>query len=130
MNELFEKSRELAKALLETKEGKAYNQAKYLFESDDDAVKTLNAYSSKSNELQKAMQNGESGPEFEAKRDELKDFVAKMREVEVITEFFRTEGEFNKLLSGVMEIFDATLTGESEEKKGCSSGGCGGCGGC
>nr|WP_317359151.1 YlbF family regulator [uncultured Tyzzerella sp.] len=130
MNNLFEQARELAKALLETNEGKKYQEAKYIFEGDDDAIAMLQEYAKKTQDFQMKMQKGESGESFEQAREDLNNLVMEMKENNVITELFKAEGDFNQMVGSVMDIFNATLTGESEEQGGCCGGGCGGCTGC
>ena len=131
MNNLFEQARELANALLETKEGKKYQEAKYIFEGDSESIEMLQEYAKKTQDFQMRMQRGEAGPEFENAREELNKFVMQMKENTIITELFKAEGEFNQMVSSVMDIFNATLMGESEQQGGgCCGGGCGGCCGC
>ena len=131
MNNLFEQARELAKALLDTKEGEKYEEAKYIFEGDDDSIAILQEYAKRTQDFQMRMQKGESGEEFENARQELNNLVSQMKENNIITDLFKAEGEFNQMVASVMDIFNATLTGESQEAGGCcGSGGCGGCSGC
>ena len=131
MNNLFEQARELAKALLDTKEGEKYEEAKYIFEGDDDSIAMLQEYAKRTQDFQMRMQKGESGEEFENARQELNNLVSQMKENNIITDLFKAEGEFNQMVASVMDIFNATLTGESQEAGGCcGSGGCGGCSGC
>ncbi len=131
MNNLFEQARELAKALLDTKEGKKYEEAKYIFEGDDDSIAMLQEYAKMTQDFQMRMKRGESGEEFENAREELNNLVTQMKSNNIITELFKAEGEFNKMVDSVMNIFNATLTGESAKAGGCcGSGGCSGCSGC
>ena len=132
MNELFEQARELANKLLETKEGKKYQEAKYIFEGDDESIAMLQQYGKKTQDFQVRMQKGESGESFENAREELNQLVQEMKQNNIITELFKAEGEFNQMVSSVMDIFNATLMGESEQQQsgGCCGGGCGGCTGC
>ena len=129
MNNLFEQARNLANNLLETKEGKKYQEAKYIFEGDDESIDMMQEYAKKTQDFQMRMQRGDAGVEFENAREELNELVMKMKENSIITELFKAEGEFNQLVASVMDIFNAMLIGESEEK-GCCSGGCSGCSGC
>ena len=131
MNNLFEQAREFANNLLETKEGKKYQEAKYIFEGDDESIAMLQDYGKKTQDFQMKMQRGESGEAFEQAREELNQLVSQMKENTIITELFKAEGEFNQMVASVMDIFNATLMGESEQQQGgCCSGGCGGCTGC
>ena len=128
MNNLFEQARELAKALLETNEGKKYQEIKYIFEGDDEAVNMLQQYAQKSQAFQMKMQQQESTESLEQARDELNNLVAQMKQNNIITDLFKAEADFNRVVDSVMDIFNVTLMGENEG--GCSSGGCGGCSGC
>lgn len=130
MNNLFEQARELAKALLETNEGKKYQEIKYIFEGDDEAVNMLQQYAQKTQDFQIKMQQGESGESFEKAREELNNLVAQMKQNNIITDLFKAEAEFNRVVDSVMDIFNVTLMGQDENGGGCSSGGCGGCSGC
>ena len=129
MNNLFEQARELANNLLDTKEGKKYQEAKYIFEGDNEAIAMLQEYAKRTQDFQIKMQKGESGEAFEEARAELNSLVEEMKQNNIITELFKAEGEFNQMVASVMDIFNATLIGESEEQ-GCCSSGCGGCSGC
>ncbi len=133
MNNLFEQARNLAENLLETNEGKRYQEAKYIFEGDDESVQKLQEYGKMRQDFQMRMQRGETGEAFEEAREELNKMIAEIKENEIITNLFKAEEQFNIMVSNVMEIFNATLIGETEESGGgcCGSGGCGGCsGGC
>lgn len=129
--QLFEQARKLAENLLDTPEGKKYQEAKYIFEGDDDSINTLQEYAKMRQDFQIRMQKGESGEAFENARQELNEMVEKVKSNEIITNLFQAEETFNAMVSNVMDIFNATLIGESEEEQGCcGSGGCGGCTGC
>lgn len=130
MNNLFEQARELAKALLETNEGKKYQEAKYIFEGDDNAVNMLQQYAQKTQDFQMKMQQQESGESFEKARDELNNLVSEMKQNNIITDLFKAEADFHRIVDSVMDIFNVTLMGENENTGGCSSGSCGGCSGC
>lgn len=130
MNNIFEQARNLANSLLETKEGKKYQEAKYIFEADDEAILLLQEYDKKSKDFKIRMQKGESGQDFENARQDLNNFVLKIKENNIITELFKAEDNFNKMVNSVMDIFNATIMGEDKTKDGCCNSGCGGCTGC
>ena len=132
MNNLFEQARKLAENLLETNEGKRYQEAKYIFEGDDESVNKLQEYGKMRQAFEMKMKRGEAGEAFETAREELNQMITEIKENEIIRNLFQAEEQFNAMVSNVMEIFNATLIGESEESGGCcGSGGCGGCsGGC
>lgn len=131
MNNLFEQARNLAENLLETNEGKKYQEAKYIFEGDEESVSMLNEYGKMRQDFQMRMQKGESGEDFENAKNELNQMVSEIKQNQIITELFKAEEDFNKMVVRVMDIFNATLMGESEQNSGCcGSSGCGGCSGC
>lgn len=128
---LFEQARNLAENLLNTPEGKKYQEAKYIFEGDDIAMNKLQEYSKMRQDFQMRMQRGEAGEDFEIARQELNQMVEDIKADEVITNLFKSEEEFNQMVTNVMDIFNATLIGESENMQGgCCNSGCGGCSGC
>ncbi len=125
MNELFEKARIFANELLETKEGKAFEEARYILEGDDQSVAMLQEYTMKTQQFQVKLSQGEQD---ETLANELNELAEKMKQNEAIIEFFNKESAFYEMVSRVMEVFNATITGASEEG-GCS-GGCSSCSGC
>lgn len=130
---IFEMAREFAGCLLETNEGKRYQEAKYIFEGDDEAMNLLSEYSKIRQDFQGKRKRGESGQEFERLRSELNSITEEIKKDEIVTNLFKTEEEFNALVSAALDIFNTTLTGDDlkQTKKGCcGSGGCGGCTGC
>ncbi|MDE6181872.1 MAG: YlbF family regulator [Eubacteriales bacterium] len=128
---LFEQARTLAENLLNTPEGKKYQEAKYIFEGDDVAINKLQEYAKMRQNFQIRMQRGDAGEDFENDRQNLNKMIEDVKSDEVISNLFKAEEIFNQMVSSVMDIFNATLIGESEEAQGgCCNSGCGGCSGC
>lgn len=130
---LFEQARNLAESLLNTPEGKKYQEAKYIFEGDDIAMNKLQEYTKMRENLKMQTRRNENKEELDALKQELNTMLADIKSDEVITNLFNSEEQFNKIVTSVMDIFNATLTGNSDEDAGggcCGSGGCGGCSGC
>lgn len=129
MENIFKQAREFANTLLETKEGKAYTEAKYIFEGNEDAVSLLNVYAQKTQSLQIKINNGELEENLKDDKEDIKQFVEKIKKEPILVKLFEAEDEFNALVGSVMDIFNQTLSGKEEQQGGCS-GGCGSCGGC
>ena len=58
MNTVFDKARDLATALLESEAGKEVNDARYIFDGDEEAQKQLFEYSNFRTTLETGIQNG------------------------------------------------------------------------
>ena len=58
MNTVFDKARDLATALLESEAGKKVNDARYIFDGDEEAQKQLFEYSNFRTTLETGIQNG------------------------------------------------------------------------
>ena len=127
--EIYNKARELAEMLLETEEGKAMADAKYIFDGNQEAKKMLFDYSQYRDSVQVRMESGAlSQDEFQKETEKMNEMIKNLREDPIIGEMIRTENEFNKLVNQVMNVFKATIMGNNEDG-GCS-GSCGSCSGC
>lgn len=128
MNEkIFQAARDLANMLLETKEGMAYNDAKYVFDGDEQAQAMLRDYSLFRNAVQQRINNNEiTEEELEEENTKLKAKIEELTNNEVINNMFVAEQNFNQLVNTAMNIIQATIQGD---EGGCN-GNCGGCCGC
>ncbi len=133
MNELgtiFEKTREIATLLLSTDEGKALNDARYIFEGDNTAQMLMSNYSLYRQNVQNRMADGSlSEEELEKENEVLAAKIKELQENEVIKQYFIAEQNFNNIVNHVMNVFNATIAGEADFAGGCS-GSCATCGGC
>ena len=133
MNELgtiFEKTREIATLLLSTDEGKALNDARYIFEGDNTAQMLMSDYSLYRQNVQNRMAEGSlSEEELEKENEVLAAKIKELQENEVIKQYFIAEQNFNNIVNHVMNVFNATIAGEADFAGGCS-GSCATCGGC
>lgn len=129
LNEIFDKARDLAEMLLETEEGKAMNDAKFVFDGDEEAQNMLNQYSIYRNSVQQRVQDGTiTQEEFEKENEVMAEKIKELQANKVISDLFIAEQNFNHVINHVMNVFNATLAGEPEVG-GCG-GSCGGCSGC
>ncbi len=125
---IYEAARELANMILETEEGKAYNDAKYIFDGDEAAKALLQDYSTFRNAVQTRIQNGEiTQEELDEQNVKLKAKIEELTNNEVINNLFIAERNFNNVFTAAMNIVTATVQGD--ESGGCS-GSCSTCGGC
>ena len=128
-NKIFGAARELAQLVLETEEGKALYDARYIFEGDNMAQKLMSDYSIYRQGVQNRMQNGDlSEEELDRENEILSQKIKELQENEVIKQYFVAEQNFNHVVGHVMNVFNATLAGD-ENIGGCS-GSCSTCGGC
>lgn len=129
LNLVFEEARKLADMLLETDEGKALNDARYIFEGNEEAQNMLNEYSIYRQSIQLKANNDEiSDEELEKENEKIAARIKELQQNEVIRDLFVAEQNFNNIVNHVMNVFNATLAG-SENIGGCS-GSCSTCGGC
>lgn len=127
---IFDKSRELANLLLETDEGKALNDARYVFEGDSTAQQMMSDYSIYRQNVANRMEDGSlSKEEIEKENDILAAKIKELQENEVIKQYFIAENNFNNIVNHAMNVFNATIAGDDFLNGGCS-GSCSTCGGC
>jgi cell fate (sporulation/competence/biofilm development) regulator YlbF (YheA/YmcA/DUF963 family) len=125
----FDMARELAQALLESKEGMAVNDARYVFDGDEEAQKLLFGYTGARRSLESRIQNGQIEDEdIDAEAAKLEEMAKELNANKVIADMMNAENSFQQYINSVMNVFNATLSGD-ENKGGCS-GNCGGCSGC
>ncbi|MBQ6553707.1 MAG: YlbF family regulator [Firmicutes bacterium] len=130
LNEIFDSARKLAEMLLETDEGKALNDARYVFDGNEEAQKMFSDYAAYRQRIQVMANNDDISEEELEKENEI--IAGKIKELQqnpVIRDLFVAEQNFNNIINHVMNVFNATLAGDSGLPSGCS-GSCSTCGGC
>lgn len=128
MKNMYNMARELANSLLSSKEGIAYSGAKFIFEGDDDALELLKTYSKMLKDIEHMQATSNDIDKIKEKEEELTQYANSIKDNRTLTELFRTEDEFNSLVSSVLNVFNQTLNPDSSSS-GCS-GSCGSCSGC
>ena len=127
--ELYDKARELGEMILETKEGKRFYDAKFVYNGDAEAQKVLAGYMHARNLLQsKAQTNSITEEEFQEELKKLQEIGKKTQENPIVDELLTAQDEFNQLVNTVLGILKETVV-KDEENGGCS-GSCSSCGGC
>lgn len=126
---VYDMARELAKALLESKEGMAVNDARFVFDGNEEAQKLLFGYTDARSRLQNAIENGQiEDADIEGEAKKLEDMAKELQDNEIITDMMNAEQNFQQFINSVMNVFNATLSGD-ENKGGCT-GSCSSCSGC
>ena len=106
MNTVFDKARDLATALLESEAGKKVNDARYIFDGDEEAQKQLFEYSNFRTTLETGIQNGSlSEEEIDAQVKILDQMGAELNKNQVVADMVRAEDQFNKFVGQVMNVF-------------------------
>mgnify|MGYP000680020074 FL=1 len=107
------------------------NDARYIFDGDEEAQKQLFEYSNFRTTLETGIQNGSlSEEEIDAQVKILDQMGAELNKNQVVADMVRAEDQFNKFVGQVMNVFNATLSGDSENSSGGCTGSCSTCGGC
>ncbi len=127
----FDKARELAEMLLDSAQGKKMTDARYIFESDEDAKAQLLNYTNYMQAVQMRVGEGNlSQEEINKESDKLREMRSKLQENPVINDMVAAESDFNMFVNHVMSVFQATLQGDPEGGDGGCTGSCSTCGGC
>ncbi len=127
---VYEKARELGEAILETKEGKRFYDAKFIYQGNDDAKMVLTEYMRYRNILHSKVHDGSiSEEELKEELEKLNALGEKARENPVVGELMDAEDKFNTLVNSVLNILKETVLKDDEEGGGCQ-GSCSSCNGC
>ncbi len=131
MNTVFDKARELAEMLLESEQGKKMNDARYVFECNEDAKAQLINYTNYRQAVQMKIDSGELSEEETKKESEkISAMIKEMQANPIINDMVAAESDFNMYVNRVMSVFQATLQGMPENEEGGCTGSCSSCGGC
>jgi len=124
---VYKMARELGENILQTKEGKRFYDAAFIYEGDEEAKRILSEYTLfKQNVQLKCHDKNISKEELDADFERLNQMSLKAEENPVVAELMASEKEFNALINTVLEILKGTIF---KEQNGCS-GNCSSCGGC
>ena len=131
LTEIFDTARKLAEKLLETEEGKKLNDARYVFDGNEEAQKMFADYAQYRNIIQiKANNDDITDEELERENEIIAAKIKELQENQVIRDLFIAEKNFNNIVTHVMDVFQTTLRGDEAMNSGGCSGSCSTCGGC
>lgn len=107
---ILEKTKELGKLILETDEYKNVKKSKEEFLDNEKAVKMMEEYNKKEQEIQKKMMNQElNEKEFQEEINNLKKMAEKLKENDAIANLLKSENTFNNLMNEVLAVLKASL---------------------
>ena len=114
---VYELARELANRILESDYAKAVNETRYIFDGNEQAQKLLFDYSDakKKYELEKDSLTEEGQKE---RLDKISDMAQNLRENSVVADMMRAENRYRMFVSSVMDVFNASLSGQEQEGGG------------
>ena len=130
MDKVFEKTRELAEALLETEQYTRMKAAEDKAMMNRQASELMAAYIEKRGAIQTIMQSDAPDP-IEMKRlsDEMDDVQEKLQLIDDIAEMNDARNEFNALIAQINQVLQFIVTGRMDDGSACS-GSCETCSGC
>ena len=130
MDIIFQKTRELGQALLESEQYKQVQAAEAKAMRNAEAAALMALYMEKRAAVQ-AMMNEENPDPMAMKRlsDEMDDAQEKLQLVDDITELTQAREEFNALIGQINQVLQFIVTGRMDDGEGCT-GNCSSCGGC
>ena len=130
MDIIFQKTRELGQALLESEQYKKVQAAEEKAMKNAEAAALMALYMEKRAAVQ-AMMNEENPDPMAMKRlsDEMDDAQEKLQLVDDITELTQAREEFNALIGQINQVLQFIVTGRMDDGEGCT-GNCSSCGGC
>ena len=130
MDVIFQKTRELGQALLESEAYLKMKAAEDRAMQNEEAARTMSEYLEKRQQLQ-AMVQSESPDPGALKRisDEMDAAQERLQMIDDIAALTDARNEFNALIGQINQVLQFIVTGEMEQPSGCS-GSCATCSGC
>ncbi len=130
MDKVFEKTRELGQALLESEAYQRVKAAEDKAMQNEQAAAAMSAYLEKRTELQEMVQ-GENPDPVALKRlsDEMDEAQQRLQMMDDIVALNAARNEFNSLIAQINQVLQFIVTGNMEQPSGCT-GSCSTCSGC
>lgn len=130
MDKVFEKTRELAEALLETEQYANMKAAEDKAMQNREAAELMSSFIEKRTAIQTIMQSDNPDPvEMKRLSDEMDDVQEKLQLVDDIVGMNSARGEFNALIAQINQVLQFIVTGRMDDGSSCS-GSCETCHGC
>ena len=131
MDKVFEKTRELGKALMESEIYQRLKAAEDKAMQNAEAAAAMTEFLEKRTELQ-AMMQGENPDPGALKRlsDEMDEIQQRLQMMDDILALNEAREEFNGLIGQVNQVLQFIVTGNMEEPSGGCTGSCATCAGC
>ena len=130
MDAVFQKTRELAQALMESETYKKMKAAEDKAMQNEEAARTMGEYLEKRQQLQSLMQSENPDPgALKRLSDEMDAAQDRLQMMDDIAALTAARNEFNSLIGQVNQVLQFIVTGNMEQPSGCS-GSCATCSGC
>lgn len=131
MDMVFQKTRELGQALLESETYQHMKEAEDRAMQNQEAAGLMAAFLEKRSELQNLMQDGNPDPgAMKRLSDEMDSFQERLQMMDDIVALTEARGEFTGLINQVNQVLQFIVTGRMDDPEGGCSGSCATCGGC
>ena len=129
MDKIFEKTRELGQALLESEVYAKMKEAETKAMQNMEAAEMMASYLEKRQQIQAMMEEENPDPgAMKRLSDEMDEIQEKLQMIDDITNLTIARAEFNQVIGQINQVLQFVVTGRMEEE-GCS-GDCGGCTSC
>lgn len=129
MDMVFQKTRELGEALLESEVYKRMKAAEDKAMQNQEAAQMMSDMLERRSNIQEMMQNPNPDPAvLKRLSDEMDEIQEKLQMMDDIVELTQSRGEFNSLITQVNQVLQFIVTGRMDD--GSCGGDCSSCGGC
>ena len=130
MDVIFQKTRELGQALMESEAYLNMKAAEDRAMANEEAARTMGEYLEKRQQLQALMQSENPDPgALKRISDEMDAAQERLQMIDDIAALTEARNEFNALIGQINQVLQFIVTGEMEQPSGCS-GSCATCSGC
>ena len=130
MDAVFQKTRELGQALLESEAYLKMKAAEDRAMQNEEAARTMSEYLEKRQQLQAMVQSENPDPgALKRISDEMDAAQERLQMIDDIAALTEARNEFNALIGQINQVLQFIVTGEMEQPSGCT-GSCASCSGC
>ncbi len=130
MDAVFQKTRELGQALMESETYQKMKAAEDKAMQNQEAARTMGEFLEKRQQLQSLMQSENPDPgALKRLSDEMDEAQERLQMMDDIVALTEARNEFNDLIGQVNQVLQFIVTGNMEPPSGCT-GSCASCSGC
>ena len=130
MDAVFQKTRELGQALMESEAYLKMKAAEDKAMQNEEAARVMGEYLEKRQELQSMMQSENPDPgALKRLSDEMDEAQERLQMMDDIVALTDARNAFNALIGQINQVLQFIVTGEMQQPSGCS-GSCASCSGC
>ena len=131
MDMIFQKTRELGEALLESEVYKRMKAAEEKAMHNQEAAQLMSEFLEHRSSIQGMMQQPDPDPAvLKRLSDEMDEIQEKLQMMDDIVALTQARGEFTGLINQVNQVLQFIVTGRMDDPEGGCSGSCESCGGC